>query len=109
MRLATERCRLRGAQVRVHAKKIQLTKEQLQQDPTNEQVRDILSKSQGKLAEVFHALVERNSHLSVAKWFRYGDTCSKNFFDFLRIKKKKTLLKELEVNGGTISDQKDLS
>jgi hypothetical protein len=68
-----------------------------------------LSKSQGKLAEVFQASVECNNHLSAAKWFRYGDTFSKNFFDFHRIGKKKTLLKELEVDGRTISDQKDLS
>jgi hypothetical protein len=70
---------------------------------------DILSESQGKLAEVFQALVQRNSHLSVAKWFRYGDTCYKIFFDFHQIRKKKTLMKELKVNGKTISDQKDLS
>jgi hypothetical protein len=68
-----------------------------------------LSESQGKLAKVFQASVERNSHFSVAKWFRYGDTCSKIFFDFHQIRKKKTLLRELEVDGGTISDQKDLS
>jgi hypothetical protein len=55
IRLAKERRRLRGVQVRAHAKKIQLAEEQLQRDPTNEQVRDILSKSQGKLAEVFQA------------------------------------------------------
>jgi hypothetical protein len=108
-RLAKERRRLRGAQVRVHVKKIQLAEEQLQRDPTNEQVRDILSESQGKLAEVFQASVERNSHLSAAKWFGYGDTYSKTFFDFHRIGKKKALLKELEVDGGTIFDQKDLS
>jgi len=108
-RLAKERRRLRGVQVRVHAKKIQLAEEQLQRDPTNEQVREILSESQAKLAEVFQTSVERNSHLSAAKWFRYGDTCSKTFFDFHRIGKKKTLLKELEVDGGTIFDQKDLS
>jgi hypothetical protein len=93
----------------VHVKKIQLAEEQLQRDPINKQVRDILSESQGKLAEVFQASVERNNHLSAAKWFKYGDTYSKTFFDFHRIGKKKTLLKELKVDGGTISDQKDLS
>jgi hypothetical protein len=45
----------------------------------------------------------------MAKWFRYGDTCSKIFFDFHRIGNKKTLLKELEVDGRIISDQRDLS
>jgi hypothetical protein len=39
----------------------------------------------------------------------YGDTCSKTFFDFHQIEKKKTFLKELEVDGGTIFDEKDLS
>jgi hypothetical protein len=61
------------------------------------------------LAEVFQASVECNNHLSTAKWFRYGNTYSKTFFDLHRIRKKKTLLKELEVNGRTISDQRDLS
>jgi hypothetical protein len=68
-----------------------------------------LSKSQGKLVEVFQTSVERNSHLSAAKWFRYGHTCSKIFFDFNQNGKKKTFLKELEVDGGTIFDQKGLS
>ncbi len=59
--------------------------------------------------EVFKTSFERNNHLSTAKWFRYGDICFKTFFDFHRIRKKKTLLKELKVDGGTISNQKDLS
>ncbi len=59
--------------------------------------------------EVFQASIERNSHLSATKWFKYRDTCSKIFFDFHRIRKKKTLLKELEVNGRIISDQRDFS
>jgi hypothetical protein len=63
-----------------------------------------LCESQGKLVEVFQASIERNNHLSIAKWFKYGDTSSKTFFDFHQIKKKKTLLKELEVNGRRISD-----
>jgi hypothetical protein len=63
-----------------------------------------LSESQGKLTEVFQASIECNNHLSAAKWFKYRDTCSKTFFDFYRIEKKKTLLKELEVDGGTIFD-----
>ncbi len=70
---------------------------------------DILSESQGKLAEVFQASIECNRHLSMAKWFRYGDTCSKIFFDFRKFGKKKTFLKELEVDGGIMSNQKDLS
>ncbi len=68
-----------------------------------------MSESQGKLVEVFQVSVQRNSNLSTAKWFRYGDTYSKNFFDFHGIGKKKTLLKEFKVDGGTISDQKDPS
>ncbi len=39
----------------------------------------------------------------------YGDTCSKIFFDFHRIMKKRTLLKELEAEGRTIMGQTDLS
>jgi hypothetical protein len=39
----------------------------------------------------------------------YGDTCSKTFFDFHRSRKKKTILKELKVDGRTISDHRDLS
>ncbi len=40
---------------------------------------------------------------------RYGDTCSKSFFDFHRIGKKKTLLRELETEEGTIRGQSDLA
>lgn len=43
------------------------------------------------------------------RWLRYDDTCSKVFFDFHLIGKKKTLLKELKVDGRTISKQKDFS
>jgi hypothetical protein len=72
-------------------------------------VRNILSDLQGKLAEVFQSSVERNRHLSSSNWLRYGDTCSKAFFDFHRIGKKKTLLQELEIETGTITGQNDLS
>jgi hypothetical protein len=53
--------------------------------------------------------VERNQHLSASKWLRYGDTCSKAFFDFHRIGKKKTLLRELETEEGIVSGQSDLA
>jgi hypothetical protein len=43
------------------------------------------------------------------KWLRYEDTCSKAFIDFHQIDKKRTFLKELEVDGKTISKQEDLS
>ncbi len=49
--------------------------------------------------------MERYSHHSAARWWRYGDTCSKIFFDFHRISKKRTFLKELEVDGRIISRQ----
>jgi hypothetical protein len=45
----------------------------------------------------------------VAKWSRYSDTCSKLFFDFHCVDKKKTLQKELEVDEMTIYKQTDLS
>jgi hypothetical protein len=82
---------------------------QLQADPASEEVRNILSKAQEKLAEVFQTSVERNQHLSASNWLRYGDTCSKAFFDFHRIGKKKTLLRELETEEGTIGGQGDLT
>jgi hypothetical protein len=72
-------------------------------------VKDILFDSQDKLVEVFQDFLARNRHLSSASWHNYGDTCSKTFFDFHRIGKKKTLLKELETKSGTISGQSDLS
>jgi hypothetical protein len=72
------------------------------------EVRSILSNAQGKLAEVFQNLVERNHHLSSSSWLRYGDTCSKAFFDFHCIGKKKTLLRELETETGPITRHNDL-
>jgi hypothetical protein len=95
--------------VKVCSRKIQLAEVQLQKDPTNKEVRGILSNSQSKLAEVFQESVERNRHLSSSNWLRYGDTCSKSFFDFHRVGKKKTLLRELEIETGSITAQKDLS
>jgi hypothetical protein len=44
-----------------------------------------------------------------ACWSRYGDTCSKAFFDFHHIGKKKTLLQELETEEGIIGGQSDLA
>jgi phosphoribosylanthranilate isomerase len=101
--------RAQGTRVRTHVKKVQLAEVQLHRDPTNEEVRDILSNLQGKLSEVFQDSVPRNQHLSSASWHRYGDTCSKAFFDFHRIGEKKALLKELETESGTISGQTNLS
>ncbi len=92
-----------------HSRKIELVDVQLQLDPTNERIHNILFESQGKLAECFQTLVECCNHHSATRWLRYRDTCSKTFFDFHRINKKKTLLKELEVDSRTISRQEDLS
>jgi hypothetical protein len=91
------------------AKKIQLAEIQLQRDPSNEEVRNLLSEAQAQLAKEFQDSVARNCHLSSASWLRYGDTCSKTFFDFHRIRKKKALMRELETDSGTVSGQKDLS
>ncbi len=71
-------------------------------------VRDILSEAQENLVEAFQSSVERNQHLSSSSWLRYGDTCSKVFFDFHRIGKK-TLLRELETEDGTIRGQSNLA
>jgi hypothetical protein len=107
--LTKERNRLRGAQIRVHSKKIQLAKVQLQLDPTNEHILNILSELQRMLAECFQILVERYNHHLATKWLRYRDTCFKTFFDFHQIDKKRTLLKELKVDEETISRHEDLS
>jgi len=69
----------------------------------------ILSDAQGKLADVFQNSVEQNQHLSASRWLRYGDTCSKAFFDFHSIGKKRTLLRELETEEGIVSGQSDLA
>jgi hypothetical protein len=107
--LAKEKKRAQGTQIRTCSKNIQLAEIQLQRDPTNEEVRNILFDSQSKLAEVFQDLVERNRHLSASNWLRYEDTCSKTFFDFHRVGKKRTLLRELEIEGGTVTGQNDLT
>jgi hypothetical protein len=87
-RLAKAKRRLKGAMIRSHTEKIKLAEVQLRGDPTNEGVRDILSNSQAKLAKVYQNQVSCNQHLSSANWFRYGDTCSKNFFDFHKLGQK---------------------
>jgi len=108
-RLSKAKKHARGTCVRTCTKKIQLVEIQFQKNPLNEEVRSILSDSQGKLAEVFQNSVKRNRHLSSSNWLRYGDTCSKTFFDFHHIGKKKTLLRELETEMGTITSQNDLT
>jgi len=108
-RLSKVKKHAQGACIRACTKKIQLVEIQLQREPLNEEVRSILSNSQGKLAEVFQNSVERNRHLSSSNWLKYGDTCSKAFFDFQRIGKKKTLLRELETETGTITGHNDLT
>jgi hypothetical protein len=90
MRLARTKKRAQGARAKTHSKKVQLAEIQLQRDPTNEEVTDILSDSQGKLAEVFQDFVACNRHFTSANWHKYGHTCLKTFFDFHGIGKKKT-------------------
>jgi len=90
-------------------KKIQLAEVHLQRDPANVEVRGILSDAQGTLVDIFQNLVERNQHLSASRWLKYGDTCSKAFFDFHRIGKKKTFLRKLEIEEGIVSGQSDLA
>jgi hypothetical protein len=69
----------------------------------------LLSEAQGQLAEEFQDSVVRNRHISSANWLRYGDTCSKTFFDFHRIGKKKAIMRELETDTGTVLGQHDLA
>jgi hypothetical protein len=88
-RLAKEKGRARGTRVRSCTKKIQLAEIQLQRDPSNEEVRSLLSEAQGQVAEEFQDSVARNRHLSSTSRLRYGDTCSKTFFNFHRIEKKR--------------------
>jgi hypothetical protein len=107
--LAKAKKRLRGTHVRAHVKKVQLAEAQFQQDPTNEKVKDILSESQGRLTNIFQEQVTCNYQFSSTKWFKYGDTCSKTFFDFHLIGKKKMMLKELVIKSGTITGHADLS
>ncbi len=65
--------------------------------------------AQGHLADTLQEKVARNHQLSSASWFRYGDTCSKRFFDFHRIRRKCTPLKKLKTEGGDITSQEDLA
>jgi mannosylglycoprotein endo-beta-mannosidase len=61
------------------------------------------------MADSLQEQVARNHQLSASTWFRYGDTCSKRFFDFHRIGRKRTLLKELSTEEGEIKGQEDLA
>jgi hypothetical protein len=65
--------------------------------------------AQGHLADSLQEKVARNHQLSSASWFRYGDMCSKLYFDFHRIGRKRTPLKELKTEGGDITGQEDLA
>jgi len=63
-RLSKAKKHAQGACIRACTKKIQLAEIQLQRESSNEEVKSILSDSQGKLVEVFQNSVERNRHLS---------------------------------------------
>jgi hypothetical protein len=65
--------------------------------------------AQGHLTDSLQEQVVRNHQLNVATWFRYGDTCSKRFFDFHRIRRKRTLLKEVTTEDGVITGQEDVA
>jgi hypothetical protein len=60
------------------------------------------------MADSLQEQVARNHQLSASTWFRYGDTCSKKFFDFHRIGRTWTLLKELSTEEGEVKGQEDL-
>ncbi|CAK9262234.1 unnamed protein product [Sphagnum jensenii] len=51
-RLAKDKRRVQGKHARTQAKKVQLAEIELQNDPANVEVREILSDAQGKLAEI---------------------------------------------------------
>jgi hypothetical protein len=109
IRIAREKKKVKGARVRNLQQKIRLAEIQLQRDPEDKPTKEILSVAQGHLADSLQEKVARNHQLSTASWFRYGDTCSKRFFDFHRIERKRTPLKELKTEGGDITGQEDLA
>ncbi len=108
-KLTKERKREKGARIRGLQQKIRLAEIRLQEDPEDESVRNILSAAQGHMADFLQEQVARNHQLSASTWFRYRDICSKHFFDFHRIGRKRTLLKELTTKEGEIKGQEDLA
>ncbi len=108
-KIAKERKREKGARIRNLQQKTRLAEIRLQEDPEDESVRSIVSTAQGHMADSLQEQVARNHQLSASTWFRYGDTCSKRFFDFHRIGRKRTLLKELTTEEGEIKGQEDLA
>jgi hypothetical protein len=107
--IAQEKKKAKGARIRILQQKIRLAEVQLQKDPEDEPTREILSVAQGHVADSLQEKVARRHELSSASWFKYGDTCSKRFFDFHRIGRKHTPLKELKTEGGDITGQEDLA
>ncbi len=108
-KLVKERKREKGARTRSLQQKTRLVEIRLQEHPEDESVRSILSTAQGHMADSLQEQVARNHQLTASTWFRYGDTCLKKFFDFHRIGRKQTLLKELTTEEGEIKGQEDLA
>jgi len=102
-RLSKEKRKAKGTRFRALQHKIRLAKIQFQISPENERVRNILSEAQGHMADTLQDQVTQNQQLSASSWFRYGDTCSKQFFDYHRVGRKRTPLKELMTEGGTVT------
>ncbi len=82
IKIAREKKKAKGTNIRNLHQKIKLAEVQLQRDPEDEPTREILSRAQGHLADTLQDKITRNHQLNSAPWFKYGDMCSKLFFDF---------------------------
>jgi hypothetical protein len=108
-KLVKKRKHEKGARTRNLQQKTRLAEIRLQEDPKDELVRSILSTAQGQMADSLQEQVAWNHQLSASTWFRYGNTCSKKFFDFHCIRRKRTFFKELATEDGEIKGQEDLA
>jgi hypothetical protein len=86
----------RGFQICLDTKKMELTKIDLQSKHTYPLLKEKFSSSKGKLVKLNQKDLNKISRASSTHWLRFGDTCSKPFFDFHKRVHEKTFTKEFK-------------
>jgi len=78
---------------------------QLQGDFPNEGAWGTFSKSRAQFTEVFQTNVNKKMHNITIRWFQFGDTCSKTFFNYHKGGHRKVFIKKLIADGKILTIQ----
>lgn len=90
-------------------KEVREAESSIAQDWNNLQAWESLNRAQEKLEEVRMEKIERKKNQSGALWARMGDKCTREFFDFHKASRAKTIIKELQIDSKIIREQAEIS